>query len=388
MFHPHWSDSVHHDGSPRYVVTRKDSSGTGVTLRLRAGLDAPIEHVFLRTYPDGEQDLAPMRLVSMDAIDRWWEVEYRLSMPSTNYRFFLITSEGGWWLTAAGMVRHNPTDATDFKILARHHSPSWLQGSVFYQIFPDRFADGDPSNNVRSAEYLRYGKPVVARSWGERPNPKTGGTEFFGGDLQGIVQHLDYLEELGVSALYLTPIFTAPSNHKYDVADYKQVDPHFGGDAALLALRQVLDERGMRLMLDIVPNHCGVTHPWFLAAQADPTAQTAEFFTFHRRPDDYESWLGVRSLPKLNYRSERLREVMYAGQDSIMRYWLRPPFRADGWRIDVANMLARQGESQLGHKIGRGIRRAVKAESPTPICWAKTSLTPPRTFKEMNSMPV
>jgi alpha-glucosidase len=364
MFHPHWTDSVHHDGSPRYVVTRKDSSGTGVTLRLRAGLDAPIEHVFLRTYPDGEQDLTPMHLVSMDAIDRWWEVEYRLSMPSTNYRFFLITSEGGWWLTAAGMVRHTPTDATDFKILARHHSPSWLQGSVFYQIFPDRFADGDPSNNVCSGEYLCYGKPVVARPWGERPNPKTGGTEFFGGDLQGIVQHLDYLEELGVSALYLTPIFTAPSNHKYDVADYKQVDPHFGGDAALLALRQALDERGMRLMLDIVPNHCGVTHPWFLAAQADPTAQTAEFFTFHRRPDDYESWLGVRSLPKLNYRSERLREVMYAGQDSIMRYWLRPPFRADGWRIDVANMLARQGESQLGHKIGRGIRRAVKAESP------------------------
>jgi alpha-glucosidase len=125
-----------------------------------------------------------------------------------------------------------------------------------------------------------------------------------------------------------------------------------------------LDERGMKLILDMVPNHCGTTNPWFLAAQADPAAPTADFFTFKQRPDDYVSWLGVRSLPKLNYRSERLREWMYAGEDAIMRYWMRPPFSVDGWRLDVANMLARQGESQLEHKIGRGIRRAIKTESP------------------------
>src|SRR6266567_1749551 len=124
------------------------------------------------------------------------------------------------------------------------------------------------------------------------------------------------------------------------------------------------DERGMKLILDMVPNHCGVTNPWFLAAQADLAAPTADFFTFRQRPDDYVSWMGVRSLPKLNYRSERLREWMYAGKDAILRYWLRPPFRVDGWRLDVANMLARQGESQLDHKIGRGMRRAVKTESP------------------------
>jgi alpha-glucosidase len=163
---------------------------------------------------------------------------------------------------------------------------------------------------------------------------------------------LDYIQELGASALYLTPIFTSPSNHKYDVENYKQVDPHFGGNEALIALRQALDERNMKLMLDMVPNHCSATHPWFLAAQADPSAPTAEFFTFYRTPNEYESWFGIRSLPKLNYRSEHLRELMYAGQDAIMRYWLRPPFRIDGWRLDVANMLARQGESQFEHKVG------------------------------------
>ncbi len=366
MFNPHWTAGVHHDGSPRYVVADRFDPGVTVTLRLRTGLEAPIERIFVCTSPDGEQHMEPMRRTGNDAACQWWEADLQLSGLHNRYRFYLLTAEDAWWLTAAGMLRYIPTDASDFNILANYQAPDWVHDSVFYQIFPERFADGDPSNNVRSGEYLCYGRPVVARSWGDRPrsHSESGGVEFFGGDLQGIVQRLDYIQELGASALYLTPIFTAPSNHKYDVEDYKQVDRHFGGDAALVELRQALDERGMKLILDMVPNHCGVTNPWFLAAQADPAAPTADFFTFRQRPDDYVSWLSVRSLPKLNYRSERLREWMYAGEDAIMRYWLRPPFRADGWRLDVANMLARQGESQLEHKVGRGIRRAIKTESP------------------------
>ncbi len=366
MFNPHWTAGVHHDGSPRYVVADRFVPGATVTLRLRTGLEAPIERIFVCTSPDGEQHMEPMRQTGTDAACQWWEADLRLSGLHNRYRFYLLTAEDAWWLTAAGVMRHTPTDASDFNILANYQAPDWVHDTVFYQIFPDRFADGDPSNNVRSGEYLCYGQPVVARSWGERPrrHNESGGVEFFGGDLQGIVQRLDYIQELGASALYLNPIFTAPSNHKYDVEDYKQVDRHFGGDAALVELRQALDERGMKLILDMVPNHCGTTNPWFLAAQTDPAAPTADFFTFKQRPDDYVSWMGVRSLPKLNYRSERLREWMYAGEDAIMRYWLRPPFRVDGWRLDVANMLARQGESQLDHKIGRGMRRAVKAESP------------------------
>src|SRR6266567_3353777 len=361
-----WTTSVHHDGSSRYVVADRFDPGAIVTLRLRAGLEGPIERIFVHTRPDGEQRMEPMRQAGTGAACQWWEADLRLSGLHNKYRFYLLTAEGGWWLTAAGMLCYTPTDANDFNILANYQAPHWVHDTVFYQIFPDRFADGEPSNNVRSGEYLCNGRPVVARAWGERPRlyNESGGFEFFGGDLQGITQRLDYIQELGASALYLNPIFTAPSNHKYDVEDYKQVDRHFGGDAALVELRQALDERGMKLILDMVPNHCGVTNPWFLAAQADLAAPTADFFTFRQRPDDYVSWMGVRSLPKLNYRSERLREWMYAGKDAILRYWLRPPFRVDGWRLDVANMLARQGESQLDHKIGRGMRRAVKTESP------------------------
>ncbi|GIV88588.1 MAG: alpha-glycosidase [Chloroflexus sp.] len=358
-----WEASIHHDGSPRYVQFG-GRMGDTARLRLRIAADAPVGGVFVRTCPDGEQHFTPMRDLGVQGVCRWWEGELPIRMLRTNYRFLLRADDGVYWYSAGGVTRYYPTDANDFVLLANYHAPTWVRDAVFYQIFPDRFADGDPGNNVRDGEYLYQGRPVVARHWHELPQRATGSIEFYGGDLQGIAQRLDYLTDLGVSALYLNPIFRAPSNHKYDVEDYTRIDPHLGGEAGLLTLRQALDERTMRLVLDIVPNHCGVTHPWFVAAQADRHAPTAEFFTFRRHPDEYESWLGVKTLPKLNYRSVRLREVMYAGHDAIMRHWLRPPYRIDGWRIDVANMLGRLGPDNLGHKIGRGIRRAVKAEQP------------------------
>jgi alpha-glucosidase len=188
--------------------------------------------------------------------------------------------------------------------------------------------------------------------------------EFYGGDLPGVEAHLDYLSDLGVNAIYLNPIFTAYSNHRYDVADYENVDPHLGGNSALESLRRALADRDMRFILDIVPNHCGVKHPWFQAAQANPNSASAEYFTFHRHPDEYETWLGVRHLPKLNYRSAALRDQIYAGTDSVFRRWLRPPYSIDGWRVDVANMLARHGKDQLEAEVWMGIRQAVKAENP------------------------
>ncbi|MFV9506429.1 MAG: maltodextrin glucosidase [Oscillochloridaceae bacterium umkhey_bin13] len=359
-----WTDSIHHDGSPLYVQLQGQGLGATATLRLRVGHDAPLEAVWLRTCPDGEQAVAPMQLVSETAACRWWQAELPLRMARTGYRFLLVTPQGHRCYNAAGVANHYPTDANDFKLLSRADAPNWVRDAVFYQIFPDRFWDGDPSNNLRDGELRSNGRPVVARPWGAQPDRTNGAMEFFGGDLQGITQRLDYLQELGITALYLNPIFLAPSNHKYDVASYEQVDPHLGGETALAALRTALTARGMHLLLDIVPNHCGATHPWFLAAQADPQAPENEFFTFNQHPDQYECWLGVASLPKLDYRSERLRELMYAGPAAIMQRWLRPPYAIDGWRIDVANMLGRQGPHNLGHKIGRGIRRAIKAEHP------------------------
>jgi alpha-glucosidase len=362
---PNWLISVHHDGSKKYVSNLYPQLGERVILRLRVSEDAPVRRVFLRTFPDGEQAFQEMSPAEPDPPARWWQTELVINQPSVNYRFLLEAEDGVWKYSAAGSTVHEPLDTFDFRLLADYHTPAWLAGSVFYQIFPDRFANGDLTNDPRPEEYEYRGYRPRTFPWGtsptrEQPFPIV----FYGGDLQGIIQHLDYLQDLGVNALYLNPIFSAYSNHKYDVADYEHVDPHFGGDEALVALRKELDERKMRYILDIVPNHAGYWHPWFQAARADPQAAEVEFFTFNRHPNDYASWLGVWSLPKLNYRSAELRQRIYAGEGAVFRHWLRPPFSADGWRVDVANMLARQGATQMGVEIARGIHTAVKETSP------------------------
>jgi alpha-glucosidase len=368
MTHPSYLNSIHHDGSARYVQPQDAHLGDTVALRLRAHPSAPIQRVLLRSDEDGEAFSLPMTAEDLQpgAAARWWRVELKLKMPVMHYRFLLFTSDGAWWFDAGGVHAHTPADAQDFRLLADYEAPKWVRKAVFYQIFPDRFYDGDPNNNVRDGEYEYRGLKARGRAWDEPPTARglESLVEFYGGDLPGITQRLDYLQELGVNALYLNPVFTAYSNHRYDVCDYYNVDPHLGGNPGLVELRQALSARDMRYILDIVPNHCGVLHPWFTAAQADPNAPTADFFTFHQRPDDYASWLGVKTLPKLNYRSEKLRQVMYAGPEAVFRHWLRPPYSADGWRIDVANMLARQGRDQLAVEVGRGIRQAVKEENP------------------------
>ncbi len=361
-------NSIHHSGSSRYIFPNGPRLGDEVTIRLRMALTSPVQQVLLRTSPDGEQHYTSLHPEDLDQSGacRWWRTSIRLTMPLTAYRFLIISEDGAYWYNAGGLHSFNPTDAEDFRILADYQTLPWLKNSVFYQIFPDRFADGDPSNNVRNGEYEYGGFPARARRWGEPPTSgsRAAMVEFYGGDLAGITAHLDYIASLGANALYLNPIFTAFSNHRYDVTDYFSVDPHLGGNPSLVNLRQALNERGMRYILDIVPNHCGFLHPWFQAALADPAAPTAEFFTFREHPDDYETWLGVRTLVKLNYRSTTLRNVMYAGPDSVFRHWLRPPYSADGWRIDVANMVARQGADQLGLEVARGFRQAVKTENP------------------------
>jgi alpha-glucosidase len=362
---PSWLKTVHHDGSEVFLSNPYPQLGEQIRIRLRTGIDAPVRGVFLRTAPDGEQFFTPLAAGLAEAPVQWWEGNLSVDQPVLHYRFLIDAQDGSWWYSAEGPQTFEPLDYTDFTLLADYHPPAWLQGAVFYQILPDRFANGDPSNDPQPAEYEIHGHRPRTFPWGAPPpDDQPFSLVFYGGDLQGVLRRLDHLDQLGVNALYLNPIFTAYSNHKYDVLDYDHVDPHLGGDEALMALRQALDDRGMRYVLDIVPNHCGYWHPWFQTARQDPDAVEAEFFTFKRRPDDYATWLGVWSLPKLNYRSQELRRRMYAGPDAVFRKWLRSPFRADGWRVDVANMLGRQGADQLGLQVAHELRAAVKATRP------------------------
>ncbi len=363
--------SVHHDGSIRYVQPVGDTDpdrlrlGDEVRLRVRTGLDAPVDRVFLRTAPDGEQVLDRLVEVDPGPACRWFEIVTRLTMPVTDYRFLVVGPAGTFWLNGRGLRGATETDRDDFRLVVGFDPPSWLSDRVFYQVFPDRFENGDAGNDVPDRAWIYRGQPTRRRAWEDRPSDGAGGSvEFFGGDLAGLEARLDHLVDLGVNAIYLNPVFESRSNHGYDTIDYGHVAVHFGGDEALVSLRRATRARDIRLILDIAPNHTGAEHPWFLAAQADPSAATAGFYTFRSRPDDYESWLGVKSLPKLDYRDAGLREAMYAGEGAILRRWLEPPFSADGWRIDVANMLGRQGPIQLGPEVARGMRAAVKDANP------------------------
>ena len=365
MTDPHWLVSIHHDGSEKYVSSLHPRLGDTVRLRLRMAHDAPVNRVILRTFPDGEQAFEIMQQTTMQAPAQWWEIDLPIAEPLTHYRFIIDAADGLWHYTAAGPSLYVPLDATDFRILADYQPPAWLESAVFYQIFPDRFANGDPANDPRPDDYEYRGQSPKTYPWETPPDKEQFfPLVFYGGDLAGINARLDYLTDLGINALYLNPLFHALSNHKYDVADYERVDSHFGGNEALVSLRQALSARGMRYILDIVPNHCGYWHPWFQTALTNAEAPETGFFTFNRHPDDYTTWLGVWVLPKLNYRSHELRHRIYEGTEAVFRSWLRPPYSADGWRVDVANMLGRQGATQIGLEISRGIRQAVKETRP------------------------
>jgi alpha-glucosidase len=362
----HWTAGLHHDGSALYVSNPLPRLNETVNIRLRAPKDAPIAKLFLRSAPDGEQHLEPMRRIDEDAVSAYWEASLKIVMPQNAYRFHILADDGTYYLNAMGVSRAISPDLFDFKLLADFESPSWIDSAVFYQIFPDRFYNGDPSLNVEDGAWEQSGFRVQFRKWGDPPLPwrESGNLDFYGGDLPGITQKIDYLKQLGVNAVYLNPIFMSISNHRYNIEDFFQVDKYLGGNDALIQLRQALHNAGIRLILDVTPNHTSSRHRWFTEAQKDPDAPTADFYTFYNRPDKYEAWFGVRTLPKLNYASEKLRDKMYRGEDSVLRYWLKEPYKVGGWRLDVFNMTGRQGSVQLSHKVARDMRRAIKSENP------------------------
>lgn len=361
---PEWLQGVHHDGSSYFVSNPSPTLGETVTLTLRVPRRASVERVYVRAMLDGEFKMIAMRCdETLDHVE-YWRAELTVSQPRIDYRFKMMSPDGAFYVTAQGLRRADSPDFESFVLLADYDGPLWVREEVFYQIFPERFHNGDESNDPVDGENTREGHSTIKREWGEEPYPwsQHGSMDFFGGDLAGITQKLDYITDLGVTALYLTPIFHAESNHKYDIIDFKRVDPHFGGDAALAELREATRQHGLKLMLDITPNHVSYHHPWVAGAiDGDETLQ--ELF-YVGAGGGFEQWLGVRSLIKLNYQSETLRNWMYRDEDSALQHWLRPPYRADAWRLDVANMTGNKGESQLDHEVWREMRTTLRESFP------------------------
>ncbi len=220
--------------------------------------------------------------------------------------------------------------------------PAWVRDAVFYQVFPERFANGDPSND-----------PPGTEQWGGTPTPGN----YFGGDLRGIIGHLQYLADLGINALYLNPIFASPTNHKYQTSDYLTVDPHFGDEATLRELIEACHARGMRVILDGVFNHTGTRFFAFddVKRKGEASRYTS-WYTFHGFPvgptsrPNYECWWGYGHLPKLNTANPEVRAYLF----EVTRHWMA--LGIDGWRLDVPN--------EIPHEFWIAWRALVKSINP------------------------
>ena len=355
---------VHHDGSPLYVSNSSPNLGESVTLRLRVPRGLVPTKIFVRTVHDGEPTLSlATRDAGLSDSESWYSAQMLIRNRLAHYRW-LITGEGFYfWLNAEGLVPHDTSDAHDFAITVGSMAPSWPSHSVIYQVFPDRFA-------TSKHDYV-LPNWAVTRVWNSTPEGRSKNTpyEYFGGDLWGVIDHLNHLQDLGVNVLYLTPIFPAGSTHRYDAQTFDVVDPLLGGDNAYRTLIDACHEVGIRVIGDITLNHCGEHHDWFRRAKAgDP--EYRDFFTFDESLEHgYECWLGVKSLPKFNFRSERLIDRLITGEESVIRKWLR--FGQDGWRVDVGNMLGRQEKLDLNHEIARLVRRVVEEEGDDKLLIAE-----------------
>lgn len=356
----------HHDGSPLYVSDLAPQLGDVVTVRLRvpAGY-GPLRAVRTRSNPDHEPewtDAAP--LGTADGWE-WWEAPVTVRNPRHGYRWLLVHDGGGaQWLNQTGLHAIETRDAEDFALVTSPAPPDWLADAVMYQVFPDRFA--------RSAQADRHPTPhwAIPARWDDPVDPVMPGRsqQFYGGDLDGVVEKLDHLVSLGVNLLYLTPIFPAASNHRYDASSFDRVDPLLGGDEAYVRLIQAAHARGIRVIGDLTSNHSGDRHEWFQAALGNPGAPEEEFYYFTDDANtEYVSWLGVPSLPKFDWGSAELRRRFVEGSDSVVAKWLKPPYSIDGWRIDVANMTGRLGDVDLNAEVRQLLRRTMSETSPDTI---------------------
>jgi cyclomaltodextrinase len=265
--------------------------------------------------------------------------------------------------------------------------PDWASDNVYYYIFPERFRNGDKSNDPKPG-VARYhaGTVELHPNWLDKPwVPKSGdgsdehyNNDFFGGDLAGIIDKLDYIRDLGANAIYMTPIFRASSNHKYDTADYKNIDPGFGSNADFERLTREAARRGMRVVTDTSLNHTGADSIYFdrygnfgsggafEGSRVRPGSPYASWYSFdpsHPNPDkQFKGWVGVTDLPELNKASPGWRNYAYRDPDSVMKLWLDRG--ASGWRMDVAPWVS--------DDFWREWRSAIKAHKPDALTVAET----------------
>ncbi|MGN1193532.1 MAG: glycoside hydrolase family 13 protein [Dorea sp.] len=403
------------DGTASYVNPAEPVENELVTLRFRTAKD-DVERVRLMTGVGGYD----MEKEKTEGEFDFYRINWRLNEEPFRYCFEIQSNDEKCYYSRCG-VSKEIVEFYDFVIVPGFSTPGWAKGAVMYQIFTDRFYNGDKSNDVETNEYYYiggYSKKVD--DWNKYP-ATMGVREFYGGDLQGVIDKLDYLQDLGVEVLYFNPLFVSPSNHKYDIQDYDYIDPHYGkivsdggevlpegvtdncqatkyqkrttdyknleaSNQLFIELVEELHKRGMKIILDGVFNHCGSFNKWMdrervyekqedyaPGAYVSPESPYRSYFRFFKEEPEnwpynynYDGWWGHDTLPKLNYEDSTKLEnyILYIG-----RKWVSPPYNVDGWRLDVAADLGRSNE--YNHSFWKKFRRAVKDANPNALILAE-----------------
>ena len=353
----------HHDGSALYVPNQSPKLGETLKIRIRINeAIGRVTEVRVRFSESGEAFPSEKAKVwKRYGRWTWYEAMMTVHNPKMNYRFYIKLVDGSvLWYNTQGLSVLNQPDVLDFRLNTFSSAPSWGKKAIMYQIFPDRFARSAKADSHKTPKW------AIAKNWDDEVIGQGPGTseQFFGGDLWGVIEHLDHLKALGVNLLYLTPIFPARSNHRYDASSFHKVDPLLGGDKAFAALIKEAHKRGMKVMGDLTSNHSGVGHEWFRAAYKKPKAAESDFYYFSEKNTKYDSWFGVPSLPKFNWNSKELRKRFIQGPKSVVAHWLKKPFHMDGWRIDVANMTGRIRDEDMYLEVAQVIRKTMVKENP------------------------
>ena len=403
------------DGTGGYVIPPEPKCNQTVTLRFRTAKD-DVQRVRLITGVGGYE----MEKAETKGEFDYYTIDWKLNEEAFSYCFEIWDGETVCYYNQCGTAGEI-VEFYNFVIVPGFSTPDWAKGAVMYQIYTDRFYNGDPSNDVETNEYYYIGGySSRVKDWGKYPETM-GVREFYGGDLRGVMEKLDYLQDLGVEVLYFNPLFVSPSNHKYDIQDYDYIDPHYGvivadggevlpegetdnakatkyqkrttdirnleaSNQLFIEFVEELHRRGMKIILDGVFNHCGSFNKWMdreriyedqegyePGAFVSPDSPFRSYFRFFRENAEdwpynvhYDGWWGHDTLPKLNYEDSVKLEnyILYIG-----RKWVSPPYNVDGWRLDVAADLGRSND--YNHEFWKKFRIAVKDANPNAIILAE-----------------
>jgi len=405
--------AVFSDTTENYIFPPDPNPYSTVSIKIRVE-DNNVDSIYL--VHNGEKHL--MLHKETKGLFAYYSVDVDVEDKEFTYYFELRVGKMVCIYDARGIGKQSSPDAY-FRFIPGFRVPEWAKGAVMYQIYVDRFNNGDPTNDVLTNEYEYIGdKSVQVTDWDKYP-ATMGVREFYGGDLQGVLDKMDYLKDLGIDVIYFNPLFVSPSNHKYDIQDYDYIDPHFGkivddrGDllrddqhenreatryinrvtnlanleASNELFAHVVEEahkRGMKVILDGVFNHCGSFNKWLdreriyenaegyeKGAYVDRNSPYHDYFQFHEPNKfpyngSYDGWWGHDTLPKLNYEGSK------SLFDYVMRIaakWVSPPYNVDGWRLDVAADLGHSPE--YNHYFWQEFRRAVREANPNAIVLAE-----------------